>query len=58
MVTLGAVKAMTAKSVISKIVAMWHPILIFFAQKFENAIVNMSVIPAGMMLGADVRIDS
>jgi formate transporter len=54
MVTLGAVIAMTTKSVIGKITAMWLPILIFFAQGFEHAVVNMFVIPAGMILGADV----
>ncbi|MEH7177653.1 formate/nitrite transporter family protein [Neobacillus vireti] len=56
MVTLGAVMAMTTKSVIGKIAAMWLPILIFFAQGFEHAVVNMFVIPAGMMLGADIRL--
>lgn len=54
MVTLGAVMAMTTKSVIGKIAAMWLPILIFFAQGFEHAVVNMFVIPAGMILGAEV----
>jgi formate/nitrite transporter FocA (FNT family) len=54
MVTLGAVIAMTTKSVIGKIAAMWLPILIFFAQGFEHAVVNMFVIPAGMILGADI----
>lgn len=56
MVTLGAVLAMTSKSVIGKIAAMWLPILIFFAQGFEHAVVNMFVIPAGMILGADVTL--
>ncbi|MEH7413844.1 formate/nitrite transporter family protein [Neobacillus drentensis] len=54
MVTLGAVMAMTTKSVGGKIAAMWLPILIFFAQGFEHAVVNMFVIPAGIMLGAHV----
>ncbi|MFD1953313.1 formate/nitrite transporter family protein [Paenibacillus thailandensis] len=54
MVTLGAVMAMTSKSTGGKIAAMWLPILIFFAQGFEHAVVNMFVIPAGMMLGANV----
>lgn len=54
MVTLGAVLAMTSRSTGGKIVAMWLPILIFFAQGFEHAVVNMFVIPAGMMLGAHV----
>jgi formate transporter len=56
MVTLGAVMAMTTKSVMGKIAAMWLPIVIFFAQGFEHAVVNMFVIPAGMILGADVTI--
>ncbi|WP_426447859.1 formate/nitrite transporter family protein [Paenibacillus sp. S-38] len=54
MVTLGAVMAMTAQSTTGKILAMWLPILTFFAQGFEHAVVNMFVIPAGMLYGADV----
>lgn len=54
LVTLGVVMAMTSKTTGGKIAAMWLPILIFFAQGFEHAVVNMFVIPAGMMLGADV----
>ncbi|MEK3705326.1 formate/nitrite transporter family protein [Paenibacillus sp. FSL R7-0198] len=56
MVTLGAVMATTSTSTLGKIVAMWLPITIFFAQGFEHAVVNMFVIPAGMMLGAQVSI--
>lgn len=54
MVTLGAVMFFTSKSTIGKIVAMWLPIFVFFAQGFEHAVVNMFVIPAAMMLGADI----
>ncbi|WP_413363338.1 formate/nitrite transporter family protein [Lysinibacillus sp. 3P01SB] len=54
MVTLGVVMAMTSQSTIGKIAAMWLPIFMFFAQGFEHAVVNMFVIPAGMLLGADV----
>ncbi|MGG4144584.1 formate/nitrite transporter family protein [Paenibacillus algorifonticola] len=54
MVTLGVVMAMTSKSTGGKIIAMWLPIVIFFAQGFEHAVVNMFVIPAGMLLGAHV----
>lgn len=56
MVTLGAVMALTSRSTTGKIVAMWLPILIFFGQGFEHAVVNMFVIPAGMMLGAVVSL--
>jgi len=54
MVTLGAVLAMSSKSTSGKILAMWLPILTFFGQGFEHMVVNMFVIPAGMMLGANV----
>lgn len=56
MVTLGVVMAMTSTSTGGKIVAMWLPVTCFFAQGFEHAVVNMFVIPAGMMLGAPVSV--
>jgi formate transporter len=52
MVTLGVVMALTSQSTIGKIAAMWLPIMTFFAQGFEHSVVNMFVIPAGMLLGA------
>src|SRR6266566_2979847 len=54
MVTVGTVLAFTSRSTIGKIAAMWLPITIFFAHGYEHSIVNMFVIPAGMMLGAHV----
>ncbi len=56
MVTLGVVMALTSQSTIGKIAAMWLPILTFFAQGFEHSVVNMFVIPAGMILGAHVSV--
>ena len=56
MVCLNVVMAMTSQSTVGKIVAMWLPILTFFAQGFEHAVVNMFVIPTGMMLGAKVSL--
>jgi formate/nitrite transporter len=56
MVCLGVVMAMTSQSTVGKVVAMWLPILTFFAQGFEHAVVNMFVIPTGMMLGAKVSL--
>lgn len=56
MVTIGAVLALVSRSTIGKVVAMWLPIMTFFAQGFEHSIVNMFVIPAGMMFGAPVSI--
>lgn len=56
MVTLGTVMAFTAISTIGKIVAMWLPIMTFFALGYEHAIVNMFLIPAGIMLGANITV--
>src|SRR5690606_18908658 len=54
MVTMGVVMALTSTSTAGKIVAMWLPIMTFFGQGFEHSVVNMFVIPAGMLFGADV----
>ena len=54
LVCLGVVLAMTTNSTLGKIAAAWMPIFIFFAQGFEHAVVNMFVIPTGMLLGAHV----
>jgi formate/nitrite transporter len=56
MVTIGAVLAMVSKSTVGKIAAMWLPIMTFFALGFEHSVVNMFVIPSGMMLGAPVSV--
>jgi formate/nitrite transporter len=56
MVCMGVVMGMCSTSVIGRIAAAWMPILVFFAQGFEHTVVNMFVIPAGMMLGAQVSI--
>jgi len=56
MVTLGAVLALVSRSTLGKIVAMWLPILTFFAQGYEHSIVNMFVIPAGKLFGAPVSL--
>lgn len=58
MVTVGALLAMVSKSTIGKVVAMWLPILTFFAQGFEHSVVNMFVIPEGMLLHAPVSIST
>ncbi len=54
LVCLGVVLAMTTTSTIGKIAAAWMPITVFFAQGFEHAVVNMFVIPTGMLLGAKI----
>lgn len=56
MVTLGAVLAMVSRSTIGKVVAMWLPIMTFFAHGYEHSIVNMFLIPTGMLFGAQVSV--
>jgi formate transporter len=56
MVCLAIVAAMTTSSTIGKIACAYMPVFIFFAQGFEHAVVNMFVIPAGMMMGAKVTV--
>lgn len=56
MVCLGVVMGLTSTSTIGKIAGAWMPIMLFFALGFEHSVVNMFVIPMGMMLGAPVSI--
>lgn len=56
LVCLGVVMAMTSTSTVGKIAATWLPIFLFFALGFEHAVVNMFVIPTGMLLGAKVSL--
>ncbi len=55
MVCLGVVMAMTSTSTVGKITAAWLPIVVFFAHGYEHSVVNMFVIPTGMLLGAKVN---
>lgn len=54
LVCFGVVMAMTSSSTSGKIIACWLPIFAFFAQGFEHSVVNLFVIPCGMMFGAKV----
>ncbi|SRR6266566_3611948 len=56
MVCLAVVLAMATNSTLGKIAAAYMPILVFFAQGFEHSVVNMFIIPTGMMLGAKVTV--
>ncbi|MGV8906461.1 MAG: formate/nitrite transporter family protein [Acetobacterium sp.] len=42
-----------AKDVVSKIFAMWFPIMLFVFAGFEHSIANMFFLPMGYFLGAD-----
>ncbi|MGY4620762.1 formate/nitrite transporter [Bradyrhizobium sp. USDA 4472] len=56
LVCLGVGMAMTSTSTVGKIAATWLPIFLFFALGYEHAVVNMFLIPTGMMLGAKISV--
>lgn len=56
MVATGAIMLLVSRSVIGKVVALWLPIFAFFAMGFEHSVVNMFVIPAGILFGDTVTI--
>jgi len=58
MVCMGVVMSVVAQSTVSKIVAAWLPICIFFGLGYEHAVVNMFLIPAGMLVGAKTTVDT
>ena len=56
MVTIGTVLALASRSTLGKIGAMWLPIMTFFALGYEHSVVNMFVIPSGMIFGAPISV--
>jgi formate/nitrite transporter FocA (FNT family) len=56
MVSTGVVGAMISTSVSGKVIAMWMPIMLFFAMTFEHSIVNMFLFPSGLLLGGKFSI--
>ncbi|MBA5690406.1 formate/nitrite transporter family protein [Rugamonas apoptosis] len=51
MVSTGVVGAMISTSVSGKVIAMWMPIMLFFAMAFEHSVVNMFLFPSAMLMG-------
>ena len=56
MVSTGVVGAMISDTVSGKVIAMWMPIMVFFAMTFEHSVVNMFLFPSGLMLGGNYSI--
>ena len=56
MVSTGVVCAMICTNVSGKIMAMWMPIMLFFAMGFEHSVVNMFLFPSGLMMGGNFSI--
>lgn len=56
MVCMGVVMGLTSRSTLGKIAACWLPIFMFFALGYEHSVVNMFVIPGGILMGAHVPV--
>ena len=56
MVSTGVVGAMISTSVPGKVIAMWMPIMVFFAMTFEHSVVNMFLFPSALMMGGNFSI--
>jgi formate transporter len=56
MVSLGVVGAMISTTVSGKVIAMWMPIMLFFAMVFEHSVVNMFLFPSALILGGNFSI--
>jgi len=54
LVSMGAVMGMTSTTTGGSIAAIWLPIMLFFGLGWEHSVVNLFVVPAGMLLGADI----
>ncbi|MFJ1300658.1 formate/nitrite transporter family protein [Pseudomonadota bacterium AL_CKDN230030165-1A_HGKHYDSX7] len=56
MVSLGVVGAMISTTVSGKVIAMWMPIMLFFAMGFEHSVVNMFLFPSAMIMGGQFSV--
>jgi formate/nitrite transporter len=56
MVSTGVVGAMISTSVSGKVIAMWMPIMVFFAMVFEHSVVNMFLFPSALLMGGHFSI--
>ena len=56
MVSTGVVGAMISTTVGGKVIAMWMPIMVFFAMTFEHSVVNMFLFPTGLLLGGNFSV--
>ncbi|KAH9917288.1 Formate/nitrite transporter [Amylocystis lapponica] len=55
LVCVAVWQAAGARDTLSKIVAIWIPIMIFVTAGYDHVVANMFSIPLGIMFGADVR---
>ena len=56
LVSLGSVMSKASRSTVGRALLMWIPIGMFFALGFEHTVVNMWLIPTGILSGAHVSL--
>ena len=56
MVSTGVVGAMISTTVGGKVIAMWMPIMVFFAMTFEHSVVNMFLFPSALIMGGNFSV--
>jgi formate/nitrite transporter len=56
MVSLGVVGAMVSNTVGGKVIAMWMPVMLFFAMGFEHSVVNMFLFPSALIMGGNFSV--
>jgi len=56
LVSLGSVMSKASRSTVGRLLLMWIPIGMFFALGFEHTVVNMWLIPTGILSGANVSL--
>jgi formate transporter len=56
LVSLGSVMSKASRSTVGRALLMWIPIGMFFALGFEHTVVNMWLIPTGILSGANVSL--
>ncbi len=56
LVCLGVTMGIAAPTLAGKVIGCWLPIVTFFAQGFEHTVVNMSLFPLGLMMGAKATV--
>jgi formate transporter len=56
LVSLGSIMSKATRSTVGRLMLMWIPIAMFFALGFEHTVVNMWLIPTGILSGAHVSV--
>jgi formate/nitrite transporter FocA (FNT family) len=54
LVNVAILLGLSAKNMSGKFLGIWFPIMAFVACGFEHSVANMYLVPAGIMLGANV----